>query len=427
MSLALEYTPRTAGRPFTLGQVGGVLEWGVTLGFLLVFSGIFFGPLLESKISASDTPLAKLLYYPIYALVIILALRRPMTTASSFIRSFLLLLPVFLAMASTFWSLDSGYTFRRSIALMMTTAFAIYLASRYDWAGLIEVLAATYGLLAVFSLLFVLLVPDKGIMQTTHVGAWSGLWWEKNDLGMNMAKATHLCLCALIFRPQRKWIWGALLLLSVALVLLSTSKTSLLAMILAIGGVGALYIFKRSPIIGIPLVYFGVIFGTALVLGIEFAPKFMFGLIGKDPTLTGRTDIWAALFAQIKDHPWFGHGYAVFWLDETGPAFWVRQRTEWLVPTAHNGWLETWLSIGLLGVFLFALTYISAIIAALRGVLRDKTAYWALISTLVFFLFSMSESNILQQNNLGWIVFAATAAKLFGAGPRRKNHRAEAP
>ncbi len=423
----MEYTPRTTGRPFTLGQVGGVLEWAVIIGFLLVFSGIFFGPLVESKISASDTSWAKLLYYPIYALVIVLALRRPMVTSKAFIRSFLLLLPVFLAIASTLWSIDSGYTFRRSIALLMTTAFAIYLASRYDWAGLIEVLAATYGLLAVFSLMFVLLVPDKGIMQSTHVGAWSGLWWEKNDLGMNMAKAAHLCLCAWIFRPQRKWIWGALLLLSVALVLLSTSKTSLLAMILAFGGVGALYIFRRSPLVGIPLVYFGVILGVALFLGIEFAPKFMFGLIGKDPTLTGRTDIWEALFAQIKDHPWLGHGYAVFWLDETGPAFWVRQRTEWLVPTAHNGWLETWLSIGLIGVILFALTYLSAIIAALRGILRGKTAYWALVSTLVFFLFSLSESNILQQNNLGWIVFAATAAKLFGAGPRNPNQRAEAP
>jgi hypothetical protein len=45
----------------------------------------------------------------------------------------------------------------------------------------------------------------------------------------------------------------------------------------------------------------------------------------------------------------------------------------------------------------------------------------------VFLLFSLSESNILQQNNLGWIVFAATAAKLFGAGPAQKAQSADAP
>lgn len=424
MSMALDSTPR---RPFTLGQVGGVLELGFTLGILLVFSGIFFGPLVEDKASVSDTSWARMVYYGVYFFVIVLVLQHPLMSTKGMLRSTLLLLPVLLAFASTFWSIDSGYTFRRSIALMMTTGFAIYMASRYDWAGLIELLAATYGALALLSFLFVLLVPEKGIMQVTHPGAWSGLWWEKNELGMHMAKTAHLCLCAMIIRPRRAWLWGGFLLLAVALILLSTSKTSLLAMMLAFGGVGALAIFRRSPLIGIPLVYAGVVLGVGLALAVEFAPKFMFGLIGKDPTLTGRTDIWEALFDQIKMHPWLGHGYAVFWLDETGPAFWVRQRTQWLVPTAHNGWLETWLSIGLVGVVLFAITYISTLISALRGVLRGKEAYWALISTLVFLLFSMSESNILQQNNLGWIVFAATAAKLFGAGPGRKSQRADAP
>ncbi len=417
----------TARRPFTLGQFGGVLEVSVTLIFLLIFSSAFFGPLIETSAATTDTSWVRMLYYGVYFFIIILVVQHPLITAKGLARSFLLLLPVLLAIVSTLWSIEPGFTFRRSIALLMTTAFAIYLASRYDWSDLIELLAATYGMLAVMSLIFVLLVPDKGIMQTTHPGAWAGLWWEKNDLGMNMAKAAHLCLCALIFRPKRAWLWGPLLALSVALILLSTSKTSLLAMILAFAGVGGLYVFRRSPLIGIPLVYFGVIFGVGLALAVEFAPKFMFGLIGKDPTLTGRTDIWEALFSQIKHHPWLGHGYGVFWLDETGPAFWVRQQTEWLVPTAHNGWLETWLSIGLVGVLIFALTYLSAIIAALRSVLRDKTAYWALISTLVFLLFSMSESNILQQNNLGWIVFAATAAKLFGAGPSKPHHKADAP
>jgi O-antigen ligase len=425
MSLALDSA--TQRQAFTLGQFGGVLEVVFTLLFLLVFSGIFFGPLVENGASVSDTSFAKSLYYIVYFSVVILVVKHPVSTAKGMAHSFLLLLPVFLAMASTLWSIEPGYTLRRSIALMMTTGFAIYLASRYDWGELIELLAVTYGLLAVLSLLFVLVAPGKGIMQTTHPGAWSGLWWEKNDLGMNMAKAAHLSLCAMIFRPKRAWLWGSILLLSVALLLLSTSKTSLLAMLLAFGGAGGLYIFRRSPLIGIPLIYFSLIFALALGLGIEFAPKFMFGLIGKDPSLTGRTDIWEALFTQIQNHPWLGHGYGVFWLDENGPAFWVRQQTEWLVPTAHNGWLETWLSIGLVGVVIFAITYFSAVISALRGVLNDKAAYWALISTLVFLLFSVSESNILQQNNLGWIVFAATAAKLFGAGPAQKTQSADAP
>jgi len=39
--------------------------------------------------------------------------------------------------------------------------------------------------------------------------------------------------------------------------------------------------------------------------------------------------------------------------------------------------------------------------------------YWVILSTVMFFAFSMSESTILQQNDLSWVMFIATSAKLF--------------
>jgi exopolysaccharide production protein ExoQ len=41
---------------------------------------------------------------------------------------------------------------------------------------------------------------------------------------------------------------------------------------------------------------------------------------GKDPTLTGRTDLWAIGLADIADHPLFGVGYRAFWVPGYGPA-----------------------------------------------------------------------------------------------------------
>ena len=414
--------PRPA--PLTLNKAGSALELVIILLALLLYSHGLLGVLFVPPDAPQGPVWMRLLYYPFYLATIFMVLARPWSSINALTRSVLLLLPVLMALVSVQWSIMPEATFRRAVALLMTTVFAIYLASRYDWADFIEVLATCFAILTVGSLLMAVLMPSKGIMHEVFPGAWSGLWYHKNDLGMNMAKAVHVFLCAMIFRPRRIWLWGPLMVLALALLLLSTSKTSLMAAFLGIGGVAGLYLFRRGPLVGIPLVYFGVVFGVALVLGVEYAPKFMFGLLGKDPTLTGRTDIWQALFEQIKTHPWFGHGYGVFWLDETGPAFWVRQRTQWLVPTAHNGWLETWLSIGLGGVILFAIAYLATLGAALRGLLHGKVAYWALISTLVYLLFSISESNILQQNSLGWIIFAATAAKLFGARPL---HRAAAP
>ena len=35
--------------------------------------------------------------------------------------------------------------------------------------------------------------------------------------------------------------------------------------------------------------------------------------VGKDPTFTGRTDLWTAMIISISHHPFLGTGYQAFW------------------------------------------------------------------------------------------------------------------
>jgi len=143
-------------------------------------------------------------------------------------------------------------------------------------------------------------------------------------------------------------------------------------------------------------------------------PDVLLGLIGKDSTLTGRTDIWDALFRSIQDKPLLGYGYGVYWLDPLGPSYYVRLSLQWGVPSAHNGWIETWLSVGAIGVGLFAVQYFWALILAVMRLRRGGTeTYWVIMITLTFLVFSLSESSVLQQNDLSWVIFVATTAKLF--------------
>ena len=140
----------------------------------------------------------------------------------------------------------------------------------------------------------------------------------------------------------------------------------------------------------------------------------MLELIGKDRTLTGRTDIWDALLRSIKEKPYLGYGYGVYWLDQLGPSYYVRLQLQWGIPSAHNGWIETWLSVGVLGVTLFALQFIWTFILALQRIRRGGSeTYFAILVIVVFFVFSLSESAILQQNDLSWVMFVAVSAKLF--------------
>ena len=135
-------------------------------------------------------------------------------------------------------------------------------------------------------------------------------------------------------------------------------------------------------------------------------------MLGKDATLTGRTDIWEVLLELIKKQPERGYGYGAFWSTGSSPALYVREITQWEVPTAHNGWLEVWLGIGLWGLTLFCLSFLLTIVRAIRAIFGGWIGFFALGFIAQFTVFSMSESNILQQNSITWVAYVAVAASL---------------
>jgi len=288
------------------------------------------------------------------------------------------------------------------------------LAARYDWNGMVQRLALCFGALAIVSLIIPLVLPQYGIMQEIHIGAWRGTWIEKNYMGGFMAKGVIVMLCAFAMRPDRGWLWLPLAGLCLLLVIMSTSKTALLVSLLGIGGFIALRIYRRYSVLRLPLIY-AIVAVIAIIVGmITIAPEFTFGLIGKEPTLTGRTDIWTGLVESIRQRPLLGYGYGVYWIDPTGPSYYVRLSLQWGIPSAHNGWLDTWISIGAVGVGAFAFLFLVTFILAIDRLRKGGTeTYWVILSTLMFFAFSMSESTILQQNDLSWVMFVATTAKLF--------------
>jgi exopolysaccharide production protein ExoQ len=73
------------------------------------------------------------------------------------------------------------------------------------------------------------------------------------------------------------------------------------------------------------------------------------GMLGRDTTLTGRTDLWADLLAAPINRV-LGSGYGSFWLGDTARALW--QKYYFHPNQAHNGYLETYLNQGLVGVAL---------------------------------------------------------------------------
>ena len=294
----------------------------------------------------------------------------------------------------------------------MTMGFGLYLAWRFEWRELLGVMAGGFLALALGSFALALLMPAAGIMTQEHPGAWCGLWTHKNTLGGFMAIGAPLCAAAAFMNPDRRKLWAFTAFLCVALVLLSTSKTALVATLLGFSVIGACAFARRGPLPTL-LLCAGIISIAAIGAAIVFlAPELLVGAMGRDLTLTGRTDIWHAAAPAVAAKAWLGYGYYAFWLPENGPAYWVRETVRWQVASAHSGWLETALGMGRIGVALFALQLFATWTRMPRAIFDPVAGLWAPAFLVAFSLYTMSESHVMQANDLFWCLYVAIAAKL---------------
>lgn len=396
-------------RPLRLGW----LEHAFVLIALLLFSQALLGRLLVGEGADADASALRLIWPPLYLGILAAMIGVVLRFCHLSARGLILWIPVILAFISVFWSLDPGMTFRRAVALTMTTAFAFYLASRYSWAELVRLLAVTFAILSVGSLVSVLVSPSFGIHDTIHPGAWRALWDTKNSLGANMARAGVIFLAAALFFPRERLVWLAFFVLALALLLLSTSKTALLGLCAGIAVMFAVWIVRQGPALTLLIIYLAVVIATLIGLSVVFMPEEFFALLGRDATLTGRTDIWVASANVINQRPWLGYGYDVFWATDTPQRDYINEFSRWEVSSAHNGWVETALSIGIPGAVVVGLTIIASLLAAAPRLGRGTEAYFVAPILMLTVLYSVSESSFLQRHSLLWVLYLVVAAKLF--------------
>jgi O-antigen ligase len=99
-------------------------------------------------------------------------------------------------------------------------------------------------------------------------------------------------------------------------------------------------------------------------------PEALAGMVGRDMTLTGRTDIWSAVLKEGTD-PLFGVGYYSFWLGER-----VARLSAiycFLLNEAHDTYLETYLNSGLIGVALLLAMLLSAGIRIKQEAMKSES------------------------------------------------------
>jgi len=392
-------------------------EVALTIFCLLMFSNALIGPLfapqtLDAAAAESDSAILRVMWLPVYAVTLLLIGFRVTRLLRILPALFMTGLLVGLCFASSYWSIAADITIRRTIAVAVTSLFGLYLAARYTGEDLVQIIAFSFAILAFGSYFVCLFVPHLGIHDDINAGAWKGLWYEKNQMAAMMVLGFIASCASAYIAPERRKAWIGLAVTISLLVVLSRSKTSLLACLASAGAFPVLTALQRG---GVRSILFTWLAATAALIGgalFYIAPDMIFKMLGKDPTLTGRTEIWASLMRLSDKHPWLGYGYKAFWTPTSVPASVVRAETHWDVPSAHNGWLDLLIQLGWIGVALFGAVLAIGVFCAPFRFARVKDGFFSVLILLLFSFLIMSESFILSQNSLIWALFVCALARL---------------
>jgi exopolysaccharide production protein ExoQ len=125
------------------------------------------------------------------------------------------------------------------------------------------------------------------------------------------------------------------------------------------------------------------------------------GAVGRDPTFTGRDNIWRAVLST-NTNPVLGAGYQSFWLGSRLVQVWELAGH---VNEAHNGYLEVYLNLGLVGDLLLIALLVSTYVAICkRQSSSPSLSSFALAFWTIVLFYNMTESAAFSGHFL-WVMF----------------------
>ncbi len=377
-------------------------------------------------IVADENPLGKSLWIMIYGVTAVLI-------AVNFPRFFnvvrkdkLLLLLNLLGMISVSWSEDPWLSAREGLVLFLTYAFGSYLACRYTERQFLDLFGASAFWCCLICLALGVFVPRLGVMSDLH-GSWRGMFDHKNVLGQYMAISALGLLLLSVRGGVRPWLARSGLVLAIMLLCLSRSMTSVVVLVGMVALFAVVWWIRGRPTLA-------VVVALALAagcVGLTWASDRLgdglgelTSLLERDPTLTGRTDLWELLLELVWDRPWLGYGYGVFWKGDKGK--YVQLVVRWFPTQAHNGFLNVLVDFGSIGLLLVVVHFARC---GVRAFVRTQTDPGAglecMLGIILFsaiFVMNITESNLIGTNNFIWVTYIVMSHKMASEGYTSRGH-----
>ncbi|MBD2777905.1 O-antigen ligase family protein [Iningainema tapete] len=310
---------------------------------------------------------------------------------------------------SFIWSDFPLKVLKNNREVLQMSAFALYFATRFSLKEQVKLIAWNFGIALVLSILLGLVMPDLVIHQDDHPGAWRGIYDYKNTFGSMMIMSSLVFFLLPIEQSRHviyKWIGVSL---SLIMIVLSTSKTSLVIYFILVLILLFYQNFRWQGKVSVVILDFVILLvGCVGTLVIGNWVSLITGL-GKDPTLTGRTILWEGVFAKLQDRLLLGFGRGAFWFPEGKNGREVGQALGhgFVAPHAHNGLIDLALDVGLIGFSIFLIVYFVAFFRALKRAYATKSPenLWPLAFLIFLAMNNMTESYLLRLSNIYWVLF----------------------
>jgi exopolysaccharide production protein ExoQ len=318
-----------------------------------------------------------------------------------------LMLLISYMLVSILWS-DIQYTsFKRWVRQLSVIVIAmVIMAEESPRFALESIMRRVFYILIPFSLLLIKYYTYLGVDYTAWSGGsmWIGVTTHKNSLGILCMMAAFFIIWSRIYRwrihnisTNRYHVIADMIVLFLTFWLLkgSGSSYSVTSIGTLVFGLFTLYsilwLKKRQVningtllmIIAFIIICYGVL--TPLLGGTTMGN--ISGALGRDNTLTGRTDVWAQLVPVAMQYPLLGRGYGSFWTAETKELYHISG--------AHNGYLEVLLELGFTGIFFYIIFFLSACRKATNDLTHN--IYWGIFSICLIFmalLHNITESSL---------------------------------
>jgi len=348
----------------------------------------------------------------------------------------LLLATLALMTLSIAWSAYPGASAVGVLATVGTTVYAVFLATCFTWAELVDALARAMRWVLALSLLFELVVAV--VIRQPVLPLWvdhsaleeipKAFYWSRDVLFEGgriqgiVGNANILAMAALlslIAEPARAVAGRGLRVasigwigLAVAVLALTRSSTVFVAGFAVIVVCLIAWFARRGSGARRVVTTVGAVAAIAVAVPVVLMLRGpLLALLGRSDDLTNRLDIWQIVVDTAMQRPVAGWGWVSYW------APWVEPFDDLVVIKgvtylqAHNAWLDIFLQLGVIGLVVVGLFVLATIVRSWSYALdgpRDS-ALVPLALLVAVLVQGLAESRLLIE--IGWALLVLVSVR----------------